>query len=183
MPDRANEFFEELCVILAVRPQKILDTEAAEDMNQMNFKSPLCHSRKFKICFFIGILLSLFPGFYPELSFSGGAMQEGRTIILTKQDSGKEIEVRLGDIIQIELQEMGGAGYQWHLQDLDADCVRFVSEETKVPSQGKVGAPALGIWKFEVIKQGSTEIQMDHYRPWEGIKRSTDHFSVRLNIR
>ena len=110
-------------------------------------------------------------------------MKEGHTIILTKQDSGKEIEVRLGDIIQIELQEMGGAGYQWHLQDLGTDCVRFDSEETKVPSDGRLGAPALGRWKFEVTREGSAEIRLDHYRPWEGIGRSTDHFSVRLNVR
>ena len=153
-------------------------------MNQMGFKSPRYHSRKFKICFLIGILLSMFSGFYPEIeiSFSGGVMQEGHTIILTKQDSGKEIEVRLGDIIQIELQEMGGAGYQWHLQDLGTDGVKFVSEETKVPSDGRRGAPALGIWKFEVTREGSAEIRMDHYRPWEGIGRSTDHFSIRLNV-
>lgn len=109
-------------------------------------------------------------------------MKEGHTLVLTRQDSGKKIEVQVGDTIQIELQGMGGAGYKWHLQDLGTDCVRFVSEETKVPSQGKVGAPALGIWKFEVIKQGSTEIRMDHYRPWEGIGRSTDHFSVQVNV-
>jgi predicted secreted protein len=135
------------------------------------------------ICFLIGLLFSLFSGFYPEVSFGGGIMKEGHTIVLTRQDSEKEIEVRVGDIIQIELQGMGGAGYKWHLQDPGTDCVRFVSEETKVPSQDKLGAPALGIWKFEVMKPGSAEIRMNHYRPWEGIGRSTDHFSVRLNIR
>ena len=152
-------------------------------MDPTSFKNPFRHSRRLRICLWVGFLLSVLPGFYPGITIGGDAMKEGHTILLTKQDSGKEIEVRLGDIIQIELQEMGGAGYQWHLQDLGTDGVRFVSKETKVPSDGRLGAPALGIWKFEVIKQGSTEIRMDHYRPWEGIKRSTDHFSVRLNIR
>jgi predicted secreted protein len=148
----------------------------------MSFKSLFCHSRRFKIGLLIGFLLILWSGFYPGVSFSGGVMKEGHTIILTKQDSGKEIEVRVGDFIQIELQGMGGAGYKWHLQDPGSDCVRFVSEETKVPSQGRVGGPALGIWTFEVMKEGSAEIRMDHYRPWEGIGRSTEHFSVRLHV-
>ncbi len=110
-------------------------------------------------------------------------MKEGSTVILTKEDSGKEIEIRVGDIIQVELQGMGGAGYKWHVQDLGTDPVRLISEETKAVSGGKMGAPVLVIWKFEVTGAGSVELRMDHYRPWEGIGRSTDHFSIRLNIR
>jgi predicted secreted protein len=152
-------------------------------MDRITFKSPYCPSRTFKIGLLIAILINVVPGFYPGAVFSGGVMKEGNTVILTKQDSGKEIEARVGDIIQIELQGMGGAGYRWHVQDMGTDCLKLISEETKVVSGGKVGAPVSGIWKFEVTREGPIEIRMDHYRPWEGIGRSTDHFSIRLNIR
>ena len=146
-------------------------------------KSSFSRSQTFKRSLMIVFLLSGWTGFYPVAAFCEGVIKEGNIVILTKQDSGKEIEARMGDIIQVELPMMGAAGYQWHVQDLDTDSLRLVSEETRLLSEGRVGAPVMGIWKFEVRREGSAEIRMEHYRAWEGVERSTDHFSVKLNVR
>ena len=71
-------------------------------MDRSAFKNPFCPSRAFMSGLLIGFLLMV-PGFCTGAVFSGGAMKEGNTVVLTKQDSGKEIEVRVGDIIQVEL--------------------------------------------------------------------------------
>ena len=116
-------------------------------------------------------------------AFSEEVMKEENLVILSKQDQGKEIEVKVGDVVQIELEAIGTAGYQWFVESLDQEMLKLVSEETKVLHPGRLGAPVLMVWKFEVTKEGTTEIRMGHYRSWEGIDKATDHFSVRLNIR
>ncbi len=103
-------------------------------------------------------------------------------MVLSKQDSGKQIDVKVGEVVQVELEAMGTAGYQWFVESLDQEILRLVSEETKVLHPGRLGAPVLMVWKFEVLKEGTTEIKMNHYRSWEGKEHSTDHFSVRINI-
>ncbi len=131
----------------------------------------------------IVLLISVWTGSCAVSAFCQGVIKEGNIVILTKQDSGKEIEARVGDLIQVELPMMGAAGYQWQVQDLDTGSLKLVSEETRPLSEGRLGAPVMGIWRFEVIKEGSAEIRMEHYRAWEGVGKSTDHFYVKLNIR
>jgi predicted secreted protein len=107
---------------------------------------------------------------------------DGKTVVLGKQDSGKRIDVKIGEVVQVELEAMGTAGYQWFLESLDHEILKLASEETKVLYPGRLGAPALMVWKFEVIKEGTTEIKMNHYRSWEGKEHSTDHFEVKINV-
>jgi predicted secreted protein len=123
------------------------------------------------------------PGdLFDGVAFAEERIGDGKTVVLSKQDSGKQIDVKTGEVVQVELEAMGTAGYQWFVENLDQDILKLVSEETKVPSPGRLGAPVLMIWKFEVIKEGTSEIKMNHYRSWEGKEQSTDHFSVRIKI-
>ena len=70
-----------------------------------------------------------FPG---EVAFAEERIGDGKTVVLNKQDSGKQIDVKIGEFVQVELEAMGTAGYQWFVENLDQDILRLVSEETKV---------------------------------------------------
>ena len=129
------------------------------------------------------MLLSMGPGdLFDGVVFAEERIGDGKTVVLSKQDSGKQIDVKTREVVQVELEAMGTAGYQWFVENLDQDILRLVSEETKVLQPERLGAPVLMIWKFEVIKEGTTEMRMDHYRSWEGKEHPTDHFEVTLNI-
>jgi len=104
-------------------------------------------------------------------------------VIIRKEQSGQAITVKAGDLIQIELPGLGSAGYSWYIGNLDSQYLEFISEETrKVSEEGKIGAPVMHVWCFKAKKLGQTEIKMDYYRKWEGVKKSTDHFLIRINI-
>jgi predicted secreted protein len=112
-----------------------------------------------------------------------GCASEARMFVVTKEQSGSEIKVRPGDIIQVELPALGSAGYSWHIGQMDGERLEFVSQSTRqVSDDGRVGAPVVGIWKFKARKQGTTGIKMDLYRKWEGAGKSVDHFSLRVII-
>jgi len=120
--------------------------------------------------------------FCGEVAFAEERIGDGKTVVINIQDSGKQIDVKTGEVVQVELEAIGTAGYQWFVESLDQEILRLVSEETKVLHPGRLGAPVLMIWKFEMIKEGFTEIKMNHYRSWEGKEQSTDHFEVRIKI-
>ena len=128
------------------------------------------------------LLLAGSGNFCGEVGFAEERIGDGKTVVLTKQDSGKRIDVKTGEVVQVELEAMGTAGYQWFVEIWDQGILRLASEETKVLHPGRLGAPVLMVWKFEVIKEGTTEIKMNHYRSWEGKEHSTDHFEVRVEI-
>jgi len=131
-----------------------------------------------------GLMLFLMGSWnlHGEVACAEERIGDGKTVVLSKQDSGKRIDVKAGEVVQVELEAMGTAGYQWFVGSLDQDMLKLVSEETKVLHPGRIGAPVLTVWKFEVIKEGTTEIKMNHYRSWEGKEHSTDQFEVKIKI-
>ena len=103
-------------------------------------------------------------------------------IIITKQDNGKGIKAKVGNVIRIELESLGSAGYKWYLDSLNTEYIEPISEKTRGADKEKIGAPVLEIWCFKSLKKGSTEIKMDHYRVWEGKDSATEHFGIKLTI-
>jgi len=108
---------------------------------------------------------------------------ETKVMILKKDDNGREIKLRKGDTIQIELEELGSAGYTWQIDNLDETHLKLLSEETKPTRSELIGAPVIGVWKMETIQKGSSEIKMDYFRPWEGKDSAIDHFLVNIRIK
>ena len=86
-------------------------------------------------------------------------------------------------MFRIELEELGSAGYQWHMEKLDQEYLELVSKETRVLAEGKVGAPVMAIWLFKAKKIGHTEILWITIANWEGKNRASKHFSIRLLIK
>lgn len=140
------------------------------------------HRSVFSI-FFIFALSSLLTLYPIKKSDGGEAMDQQHAIVLTKQDNGKEIRVKYGEVIQIELKIMGAAGYDWFVDNLDGKYLELIIKETKrMLPQGVVGTPFLGVWAFKTIKRGHREIKMAQYRPWEGVGKGTEIFSIKLDI-
>jgi predicted secreted protein len=114
-----------------------------------------------------------------------GVGEGGNVVILQKEDSGREVQAKSGDVIQVELQGAGGTGYWWYVTNLDKTRAEVVSEETKPALSDKklVGGPTTGVWRFKAKEPGRTELIMKYYRVWEGPEKAEGQFSVILNIK
>ena len=112
----------------------------------------------------------------------GGDMETEPDVILQKQDGGKEVSVKAGRLIQVQLEGKGGTGYWWYVQNLDLRHLELLSEKTRAVSDGRVGGPVLGLWTFRAKEPGSVEIKMDYYRKWEGVERAIEKFRVKITV-
>jgi predicted secreted protein len=104
------------------------------------------------------------------------------THILSGKDSGREITVQAGDILEIRLEGTGGTGYSWHLNKLDGQYLLLSDAETSDTSEEKTGGPVMNIWRLKTLNKGVTEIRLDYFREWEGIQSAIRHFSLKLLI-
>ena len=116
---------------------------------------------------------------------SGNKSGEGTgVVILHKQDNRREVQVKSGDVIQVELSGAGATGYWWYVTGLDSARIELLSEETSPPSDKKLlGGPVTGVWRFRAKEPGKTDLTMKYYRVWEGPEKAVDQFSVTLTIR
>ena len=93
------------------------------------------------------------------------------TVIVDKSFNGREIKVRAGASIRVDLEELGSAGYAWTIRNLDSEHFEVLSVDTRdVPAQDDItGAPVTRIWLFSTKKEGKAELKFLHFRPWEVI--------------
>lgn len=100
-----------------------------------------------------------------------------------KADSGREITVGPGEIIRIELEQVGAAGYVWEPHDLDTEHFEVLGVETRAIVRPKMTRlPVIKIWSIKALKEGKSELRFFYYRPWEGIKNALDEFVLKVRI-
>ena len=110
------------------------------------------------------------------------------TITVTKEQGGREIALKVGDILRIELPGKGGTGYSWFAEANGAPYLKLMDQTTRQHKEGgvggpvRVGGPVQQVWRFKAAQPGATEIKLDYYRPWEGAGKAVDHVIFKLRI-
>ena len=104
------------------------------------------------------------------------------TITVTKAQGGREIALKVGNILQIELPGTGGTGYSWAVEEACVPYLKLLDQTTRQLKEGRPGSPVMQVWRFKTEKPGACEIKMALYRPWEGVGKAVDHFRLKLQI-
>ncbi len=157
------------------------------------FVSVVCHSRrcwkasksdlekevietaaKTTHCFVILILLLM-------VGLLGNTLA-GEVMKLGENDSGKTLEMRVGDELEIGLPGNPTTGYIWEVCLLDSNLL----------SQGKgdffandkaIGAGGMEIIKLHAIAEGKTDVKLVYDRPFELDNPPLKTFAVTITIR
>jgi predicted secreted protein len=104
------------------------------------------------------------------------------TITITKGEGGREVALKVGNILRIELPGRGGTGYSWFAEDTFAPYLKLVDQATQKVGERRLGSPVIQVWRFRAEKPGATEIKMAYYRPWEGVGQAKDRFRIKIRI-
>jgi predicted secreted protein len=105
------------------------------------------------------------------------------TLKVTKAQDGRDLELKVGSILEIELPGRGGTGYQWSAEASGAPYLKLMSQTTRQVHEGRIGGPVIQVWRFKAEQPGATEIKMAYFRPWEGVGQAKDHFHLKIRIR
>jgi predicted secreted protein len=104
------------------------------------------------------------------------------TITVTKEQGGREIALKVGNILRIELPSRGGTGYTWVVEADGAPCLKLMSQATQKVGESRPGSPVMQVWRFKAAQPGACELKIAYYRPWEGVGKAVDHFRLKLHI-
>jgi len=117
----------------------------------------------------------------------GSAAQAGGSaeLRLTEEDAGRQIELKPGQTLVIELPSNPSTGYSWQQQACDEAVLKPVGEiEFRQESAGAnvVGAGGVEVLRFEAAGQGTTTLELVYHRPWEKGVEPLQHFSVEIVV-
>jgi inhibitor of cysteine peptidase len=102
-------------------------------------------------------------------------------ILLTDQNQGQVVDVRVGQLVVLSLPENATTGYRWAIDHIDNDLVEADQPTRQYPSSA-VGSGGRIEWVFTLKAPGNTEIALKQWRNWEGDRSIVMRFRVQLRI-
>jgi inhibitor of cysteine peptidase len=104
--------------------------------------------------------------------------------IVTEQDSGKTIEVAVGQKMLVQLPSNPTTGYHWSVLGNPAP-IEFVKSDyaTDPQAAGRVGAGGTQTLRFTAKSSGKVELKLGYARPWEKDVLPAKTFSVTIVVK
>ena len=113
------------------------------------------------------------------------AKATSKTYEMTRDDNGKTLKVKVGDVIRVKLKSNRTTGYSWALTGkTDAKVLKSGEVEYKVDEHpaGMVGVGGNDFCTFTALAPGKTEIALGYARPWEKDKEPAQAFKLTVEV-
>ena len=114
------------------------------------------------------------------------AKAASKTYEMTRDDNGKTLKVKVGDVIRVKLKSNRTTGYSWALISgkTDAKVLKSGEVEYKVDEHpaGMVGVGGNDFCLFTALAPGKTEIALGYARPWEKDKEPAQAFKLTVEV-
>lgn len=105
------------------------------------------------------------------------------TVALTQQDSGRTVSVRSGDRITVTLESNQTTGFAWQLTvEPSSDVLSVEGSEYVAPDTDLVGAGGQEVWRFRVVGEGATSLELTYRRSFSG-EEAGDPFEIDVESR
>jgi len=108
-----------------------------------------------------------------------------KTYEMTRDDDGKTLKVKVGDVIRVKLKSNRTTGYSWALTGkTDAKVLKSGEVEYKVDEHpaGMVGVGGNDYCTFTALAAGKTDISLGYARPWEKDKEPAQAFKLTVEV-
>ena len=121
----------------------------------------------------------------PAADANADANAASKTYEMTRDDNGKTLKVKVGDVIRVKLKSNRTTGYSWALTGkTDANVLKSGEVEYKVDEHpaGMVGVGGNDFCTFTALAPGKTDISLGYARPWEKDKEPAQAFKLTVEV-
>lgn len=85
---------------------------------------------------------------------------------LTDADSGSEVVVDVGDVIEVKLEENPSTGYRWEVVSV-LEMIELTGDEYLEPDTDAVGAPGTRVLRFEATAEDAGVLRIEYIRSFD----------------
>jgi len=92
------------------------------------------------------------------------------TVIVTEQDTGRDIVVAEGRTVTIRLTSNRSTGFSWKLVSAASDVLSPTGDVRYAEARagpGAVGVGGIESWTFRAVRSGQQRLRFEYQRPWE----------------
>jgi inhibitor of cysteine peptidase len=99
---------------------------------------------------------------------------------ITSNMNGSQVEVLLGEQVELELPENPTTGYRWQVRAVGSPVLEAEGDSFQAAG-GAVGAGGMRRLRFRAAQAGSADVELDYARTWE--HRAADTFKVTVCVK
>ncbi|NPA07075.1 MAG: protease inhibitor I42 family protein [Chloroflexi bacterium] len=103
-------------------------------------------------------------------------------LVLGPDDQGREITLKVGQVIEVHLPANPSTGYTWLVKDGAPGPVVLVAEPAFTPEAERPGAGGTLVLRFRAVTPGEAHVRLAYQRPWE-TGAPADEFDFRVIVR
>ena len=107
--------------------------------------------------------------------------EAGMSSVLTLTDSGRIVDLRVGDEATLRLPDNPSTGYRWAVDAADTNLVE-IKEGEYVSTSKMVGGGGEAQWLIKAKAPGTTVIKLKRWRPWEGDCSIVERYGITIRI-
>jgi inhibitor of cysteine peptidase len=102
---------------------------------------------------------------------------------LAEGDTGRSIELRVGDTLEVSLPGNPTTGFEWEVAKMDPAILRSRGEPEFVPSSSALGSGGIQTIRFETVGTGQMKLTLIYHRPFEKDTPPARTFEVTITVR
>jgi inhibitor of cysteine peptidase len=100
---------------------------------------------------------------------------------LDKGDRGRQISVRIGDVLSLRLQENPTTGFLWRVEELDERFVVAEDSRFSVSEAGGIGGGGVRVLSFRAKASGTSPLRLALLQAWEPSSVS-ERFEITVKV-
>ena len=104
-------------------------------------------------------------------------------IKLTEKDSGRTLEMRVGEFLEVVLRGNPTTGYIWSMAAPDNGIIQKVGESEFEPDRQSRGSGGNTIFRFKAVEVGETSLKLIYHRPFEKEKPPINSFETKIIVK
>ncbi len=107
-----------------------------------------------------------------------------KPLTLSQDDSGKVLNLKVGQKIVIDLESNPTTGYDWEIANLPDNLkAEGTTYSQKNADKKVVGSGGIKVFNFTVISKGKGNLILQYKRSWEKAETSSKEFHITVNSR
>jgi inhibitor of cysteine peptidase len=125
--------------------------------------------------FFLFLLAVLAFAFHPQKSFAA-------TKVVTDDDKGSDVQIKLGDTLEVRLASNPSTGYMWYVHPKSTALLKLTGQTQTDAAEPGVGRPIVQVFTFQPKRAGDVILLLRYVRSWEKPALGEEQFMLHVVI-
>jgi inhibitor of cysteine peptidase len=109
-------------------------------------------------------------------------MASAETKVVTDDDKGSTIQMKMGDTLEVRLSANPSTGYMWYLHPKSTALLRLSRQTQTESTEPGVGRPIVQIFTFEPKRVGDGILLLRYVRSWEKPVLGEKQFTLNVSV-